>query len=157
MAEAFLPISAAILAAFMVLGAWLDARRRLLPNMLCLSTALAGALILFLEAGWDGLGSASIHAAIALAAGMVFYRLGMVGGGDAKFYAATAVWFPLGAALKLLLSVSIGGALLLVLWHFVKRSGLLADANGKRTGDFAKLPYGVAIAAGAIAARLPFH
>lgn len=139
----------AVFASLMAAGAWLDLTRRLLPNLLCLAVALGGAMAMLLAGGWAMLGSSALHMLLALAGGMALFAGRMIGGGDAKFYAATALWFPLDGAIRFLLAVSLSGALLLIGWAIYR---IFARQRGQ--GDFAKLPYGVAIALGAVAARI---
>ena len=139
------------LLALMAAGAWLDVMQRRLPNWLCLAVVIAGCVATTMLGGLSGLVSAAIHLAIALVAGMGLFRLGMIGGGDAKFYAATASWFGLAEALRLLMSVSILGRFPGMLILFNRLSGVMN--REKAQGDFAKLPYGVAIAAGALVAK----
>src|SRR3546814_2063409 len=56
------------------------------------------------------------HAAIALVVGMVLFGMRIVGGGDAKYYAALALWFRLGEAWRLLAFVSLAGAVFFLAW-----------------------------------------
>ena len=140
-----------LLALLLAIGGWLDAVSRRLPNWLCLATALAGlaagALLHGAAAAFSGLG----HAVLALLVGMVLFRFGLIGGGDAKFYAALACWFPFGRAPLLLTAVCLSGLLLLVVWFTVRRvQG--KKVRGSANDDSAKLPYGIAIALGAMLA-----
>lgn len=91
--------------------------------------------------------SHAMHFALALGAGMVLFALGWFGGGDAKLYAAIAIWFPLGAGLYLLTSVSLAGVAMAAL--FLGRSFFRAgDARGSTSIREGKIAYGLAIAAG---------
>ena len=88
-----------------------------------------------------------MHFAISLAAGMVFFRIGWVGGGDAKLYAAAAIWFAgLNAAL-LIFATGMAG-LLLAIVYVVKR--LTSRTNGSSRRTERRIPYGAAIAGGAL-------
>ena len=142
----------ALLALGALIGAWLDARYRRLPNWLCALTAIAGLAVVYFEAGPTSVAWAGAHAILALIIGMVLFRLGMVGGGDAKFYSACAAWLPLQWGLTLLLSVSLAGLLLVVVWFSIR--GLRRSRNDAEKGKYAQVPYGVAIAVGALAARV---
>lgn len=88
-----------------------------------------------------------VHFALALAAGMGLFAPGWFGGGDAKLYAAVALWFPLGTALYLLVSVTLAGAVmaLMLIGRALVRSGEARQLARTRQG---KVAYGVAIAAG---------
>jgi prepilin peptidase CpaA len=132
-------------------GAGLDYTVRRLPNLLCLITALAGLAASFTLHGASGAGSAALHGLIALVVGMVLFRFGAVGGGDAKFYAGIAMWFALGQAPRLLLAVSLSGLLLFIVWFTVRR--LMGKKVHRRAeNDADRFPYGAAIAAGAVVA-----
>ncbi|QGN54460.1 prepilin peptidase [Novosphingobium sp. Gsoil 351] len=132
-------------------GAWLDLARRQLPNWLCLVTALAGLGAYVASNGGAAIWSPLAHMAIALIGGMGLFRVGWIGGGDAKFYAACAAWFPLRMGLTLLLCVSLAGLLLLLVWFVARRIG--GSAKPKAAAGSALVPYGVAIATGAVAAQ----
>lgn len=134
-------------AALAAAGAYLDIRHRRLPNWLCAALALAAATGLALSAGAGVLPWAVLHAAIALIVGMALFATGVVGGGDAKFYAAAALAVP---------ASPIAGPLTMLGWTSAAGLILLITmATGRRmlgrTGSFIKgweVPYGVAIAAG---------
>lgn len=97
----------------------------------------------FSPADWSHL----LHFAIALSAGMGFFRIGWIGGGDAKLYAAAAIWFAgLNAAL-LIFATGLAG-LLLAVAYIVKRLASRTTERSKRTER--RIPYGVAIAGGAV-------
>lgn len=124
---------------------------RRIPNWLCAVVAIAGLIGAGVTGGLYPLGDHALHMAIALVVGMVLTALGMIGAGDAKFYAACATWFGLGRALSLLFSVSIAGLLLFVAWFAWRRIKRLPIRN--KTGAlFDSLPYGIAIALGAVIA-----
>lgn len=128
---------------------WLDLKSRRIPNWLCLVTAIGGLVIAALFAvHYTDLGSNVLHMFISLCGGLLLFRLGIIGGGDAKFYAATAAWFPLAQAGPLFVSVALCGLVLLVVW-FAARQFLRTRASrtNKATDG---LPYGLAIGAGAM-------
>lgn len=141
-----------VLAACAAVGAWLDMTTRRLPNWLCLVTAGTGLGFMTAENGAVGTGLALAHSAAGLITGMILFRFGMIGGGDAKFYAASAAWFPITSGLSLLLAVSLAGLVIVGGWFGYRQiSGARARNMG---GKFAMVPYGAAIAVGAVAARL---
>ena len=144
----------AVLALFALAAAWSDVRQRRISNLLSLACALAGLAIALWLGGLAGLGWHAAHMVVALVIGMVLFAIKVVGGGDAKFYAAVAAFFPLQQGLALGATIAILGGVLLVvfiIWRRVLRRGTQAK------GNFAKLPYGVAIGAGAVALSLvPF-
>lgn len=150
-----------ILPAAFLVAAFSDVTRYTIPNWLTAGIALAFPLV----ALWAGLPPLVIlvHIGVgifALGLGMMLFALGWLGGGDAKLVAAAALWagptavwvFALAAALA-------GGALTLFLLFFRKLplpGGLASKDWIARLHDHeAGIPYGVALAAGAIYA-LPF-
>jgi len=144
-------VAGIVLAILLVTGACFDILSRRLPNWLCLTTAVAGLCAAAVLHGAGGLGSAALHGAAALIVGMVLFRFGVIGGGDAKFYAAVAVWFAASLAPRLLLSVSLSGLILFLVWFTYRR------LTGRKivraaTDDADRFPYGIAIAAGGLLA-----
>jgi prepilin peptidase CpaA len=94
-------------------------------------------------------------AAAVLAAVFVFFAFGWIGGGDAKLAAATALWFGFAHLLDYLLYASLfGGALTLAIIYY---RGMplppvfvgLSWAERLHRSD-AGVPYGIALAAGAL-------
>ena len=139
-----------LLAAIAATGAYFDLRTRRLPNWLSLAGLIAGLAFGLAVGGWIAAAMALLHALIALIVGAGLFALGGIGGGDAKFYAALAAWFPLQAGLGLLVSVSLTGLLLLIAWLPYRQRLMRADSGVASDSDFRKLPYGVAIAVGAL-------
>lgn len=138
------------LGALALIASWLDISARRLPNWLSLVTLLLGLSLAAADGGLAELGSHLAHAVIALLVGMLLFRFGMVGGGDAKFYAAVASWFGLSGAVGLLLAVSISGLVIFLAW-FVWRRATGKPIRAPSPDSLSdKLPYGIAIAAGAV-------
>ncbi len=149
----FQQLSIAVLGLAGLYAAWSDIRWRRLPNALCLLVAAAGIAATIYTGGITLAAGHLAHAAVALVIGIALFSLGAVGGGDAKFYAATAVWFPLGGGLRLLLWVSLAGLCLFVVWVVWRRlRGIKIKAKAAEDSD--KFPYGIAIAAGSFTAAL---
>lgn len=145
--------AALLLTPFCLAAGWLDLRYRRIPNWLCAATVLAAIPATLWGASPADAGSHALHALAALLVGMVLFRLGMFGGGDAKFYAAIAAWFPLGKAVLLLVTVAMCGLILLIVWFVYRRfRGIpVRKSNGSA---FDGLPYGIAVGTGAVAAIL---
>lgn len=107
--------------------------------------------------GWE---LAALHAGTGLAvlvAGYVFFLLGWLGGGDVKLVAAASVWLgPEGLAAFLTLTVFVGGLLCLAMlaWTVIKIEAELRGSMLHRWAGWLKpkVPYGYAIAAGALLA-----
>lgn len=145
-----LPI--AVFSAAMIFAAVRDLTTMTIPNWLTLPLALA----FFVCAPLIGMPLVEIgrHASVGLAlllVGMGLFGMGWIGGGDAKFVAAAAVWVGWSDALSyLLLATMLGGALtMLILFFrtlplppFLFRQEWLARLHDRKEG----VPYGIALA-----------
>lgn len=103
----------------------------------------------------------ALHLAVgvaALVAGMAMFALRWVGGGDAKLMAAAALWLGLPAVPEFLLAAAMAGGGLAVVVLTMRSAAfrpviLLGPSWVGRLADPAQgIPYGVAIAAGALIA-----
>jgi len=140
----------------MVFAAVWDLTTMTIPNRLTL--ALAVGFVLVLPFAGLSLAQIGLHVAagaLMLAVGMAFFGLGWIGGGDAKLVAATALWIGWSDLLVYLLIASVfGGALTLLLLYFRSlplpqifvRHRWLARLHDQHAG----IPYGLALAAGAL-------
>ena len=158
------PFAAALMAfpALVIAGAIADLTSFRIPNAISLSLAAAfiPAAALGLMSGVDPatLGLNLAAGAAALVIGVAMFALRWIGGGDAKLFAAAALWIGWPAALSFIGATALaGGALALVL--LALRSGYLRPLALQGPAWVARLaepdeaaPYGVAIAAGALAA-----
>jgi len=133
------------LAATLVVAAVIDMRTFTISNRLNAAVA-AGAPVYWLSIAltpWPGM-------AIQLAAGGIVFVLlagafyaGMMGGGDVKLASALALWFSPAGTVKFLVLMSIAGGVLTV--------GILAWHRTQEREGRPEIPYGVAIAFGALA------
>ncbi len=139
-----------ILAALVAVAGWTDIRQRRIRNWTSAATLAAGLVAVFLTAGAVALGWAAAHFVVALVVGMALTALGVVGAGDAKFYAGLAAWLPIQAGLYLLVSVALAGLVLLALFLVMRRGRI--RKKDQAVSDFDKLPYGVAIGVGGLIA-----
>jgi prepilin peptidase CpaA len=124
-----------------------------------LSLALAGGFFLLMIVTGMSLHAAGMHVAaavIVLVVAFVFFSQGWIGGGDAKLAAATALWFGFDYLLDYLIYASLfGGALTLAIIQFRKiplpamlaRQGWILRLHETDAG----IPYGIALAAAALA------
>jgi prepilin peptidase CpaA len=148
--------------ALVILGGVKDLVSYRIPNWISLALiagflAAAGAS-LAAGASPTALGLNLAVGAAGLVAGVVMFALGWIGGGDAKLFAAAALWvgWP-GAATFLAITGLAGGGLALLLLSL--RSPIMRPLVTAGPAWFARLsepgesvPYGVAIAIGALAA-----
>ena len=140
-------------------GALKDLTSFTIPN--AISLVLAGAFPLAALALGLPLGAVGASVAVgvgALVMGMAMFAAGWIGGGDAKLFAAAALWLGLPGALSYLLFTGVaGGALavgLLALRSPPVRAAMPAGPAWlvRLAAPGESVPYGVAIALGALAA-----
>ena len=132
------------LAIALLIAAFTDMRRRQIDNWLNAAIAL-GAPLFWWSSGlslWPDVAAqlGVALAAFALLAGL--FALKMMGGGDVKLLTVLALWVSPQHFLQLLLIMAIAGGVLTVLmllWH-----------TARRQKDKIAIPYGVAIAFGAL-------
>lgn len=106
--------------------------------------------------------SIAMHAAAGFAAltlGIALFAKGWIGGGDAKLYAAICLWLGFGAMAEYTMAASLAGGVLTVMLLLLRRVPVAAFVPAPwlvRLADpEAGVPYGVALAAGAVAV-LPY-
>ena len=148
----------AVLPVIAVLAAVRDLTTMTIPNwmsLVLLAAFVPAALTTGLE--WRDLG---IHLGIGLAAlavGMGLFALRVIGGGDAKLMAALALWMGPDAVLIFVLWTAVAGglfslALILSRARFSAFAPSLPRWAGRLLAPGGDIPYGVAIAAGALLA-----
>jgi prepilin peptidase CpaA len=155
-------LQAALLIVFpllVIVAALTDLTSFTIPNRIS-ALLLLGFLpaALALSRSWGEIGLDAAVFAAALLAGMAMFAAGWIGGGDAKLLAAVSLWLGLGAMpLFLIVTALTGGALAVLLMN--ARSPWAQPYLGGAPGWLARLatpgadvPYGVAIATGALAA-----
>jgi prepilin peptidase CpaA len=149
---------AAMFPALVVLAGVRDAATMRIPNWLNLAAAAAflpAALAAHLS--WPLLGLALAFGAGGLVIGMTMFALNWIGGGDAKLFAACGLWLAGASAVPFLLWTALAGGALAMGLLFARRltaswpvpgpawlQRLLTEGEG--------VPYGVAIAVGALMA-----
>lgn len=140
---------AAVFVLFALTGAGYDIMTRRIPNWLNAAFLVAGLVLVTALSGWEvglsGLG----HFVGALIVAMIIFAMKMWGGGDAKFYAASAAWFPVTEALGLFVSIAISGLIVAIAWLIIFKVSGRKVAKGEKV-----MPYGVAIAMGGILTML---
>lgn len=134
-----------LLAIILVVAAAIDVRTFTISNRLNAAVALLAPLYwwssqipLWPDALVHVAAAAGVFALLALA-----FSAGMMGGGDVKLAAALALWFTPALTVRFLVFMSVAGGVLTLLVLAVHRF------RGKQGRP--EIPYGVAIAAGALA------
>jgi prepilin peptidase CpaA len=154
-----------VFTAILVVAAIGDLRSRRIQNGLVAILALLG--IAFSVARLpvvQGLTQAGGGLLVGLACWLPFYVLGWLGAGDVKLYAAAGTWLGPSRAVEGALVGALFGALLSIIW-MVKSHGMkgtvqtlgiavgtpeMLSPSASGQGKRSTLPYGVAIAAGAL-------
>jgi prepilin peptidase CpaA len=148
-----------------VVAALGDVRARRIPNRLNLVLALLGLAVAVVTHELAGLQTAALALGTGLLIWFPVYALGWVGAGDAKFVAAAATWLTPWAAVRASVLGAVLGAVLAVIWmvrvrglafsmtrlaHAAQNPKLLREPLPVHGRD-ARIPYGVALAAGLLA------
>lgn len=156
--DAAILIALGVMPALVIVGGLHDLLTMKIPNWI--SVALV--LLFFPVALLAGLGptALAIHVGIGLAAlfaGMGMFALRWIGGGDAKLMAATCLWLGLsGSGMFLLWTGVVGGAFCLLLMmarqHLQMVTPYAPGWASRLLEPKGDIPYGVAIAIGALLA-----
>jgi prepilin peptidase CpaA len=153
-----------VFTALLVMAAAGDVRTRRIPNRLVVTIGLLGlvystAMHPVVPGATRGFGGI----AVGLGCWLPFYALSWVGAGDVKLFASAGAWLGPMGALEGAIVASLAGAVLAVAWmvrsrgmkEAVETLGLAAGSPsmlspGDKRSRRSKLPYGIAIAFGAI-------
>jgi len=144
-----------IFASTMLMAAFKDATTMTIPNWISLAL-IAGFFIVmpFVWPGWEAFGTHILVGLSFFLAGFAMFAFGWLGGGDAKLMAATALWWQWpDAVIYVLYTTVIGFFLALVLMigrKFIPVRILTAPWAYKMFKDEKKMPYGLALASGAL-------
>ena len=141
-----------IVTALLVAGAVEDLWRLRISNLISLGV-LATAVVAMVLAGFETiLWQNLLVFALILLIGTLLFSFGFFGGGDVKLFAACGLWFSLAGAITLVWAIFLAGgavALLILCFRRVRGKKRGTGRQGKSAAA-ASIPYGVAIAAGAI-------
>jgi len=139
----------------MAMAAFKDATTMTIPNWISL-VVIAG-FFLVTPFVWQGFPILGEHLLVGLAffvAGFAFFAFGWLGGGDAKLMAATALWWQWADALNYIVYTTLIGAalglFLLIGRKYVPVSILTSSWAYQLFKEEKKMPYGLALAAGAL-------
>lgn len=157
------------LAVAVVAAAWTDLRWRRIPNRITVAALLAGAG-LAAAVGPGALLSGSLAAGLTFAVGLALFAAGVLGGGDVKLATAAAMFLGLERLPEAVMLAALAGGVLavteavrrgilipvlldsrdvVVSWVTAGRSG---QAHSLSSAGRVSVPYGVAIALGAVGA-----
>lgn len=141
-----------------IVAAMRDVTSFTIPNWISLAAAA-----LFVPAAWvvgytpAAFGACALVGFLALLAGMGMFALGWIGGGDAKLFAACALWLGWPAVMPFVFWTALagGGLAVMLLWSRRLAQPVVAGAPawlGRLMTPGGDVPYGLAIAAGALIA-----
>ena len=148
----FTELLLALLAVILIVAAVIDVRTFTISNGLNATVALMAPLY------WWSIGlpmwpDAAMQVGVALGVfgllALTFY-MGMMGGGDVKLAAAIALWFKPVTTLKFLVIMSIAGGVLTLIVLLIHKNRGKAPSEGDASAVKPEVPYGVAIAVGAL-------
>ncbi len=151
----FASVLLTVVGAFIILAAVHDATTLTIPNWL--SLVLTGLFPVAAIAGGLAVGDAGWHLAVgfgALCAGMGLFAFQLIGGGDAKFFAAVSLYMGLSSVGDYLVTVVVAGgvlAMVLLVARSAARYGVPMDWFLRFTRGGSVIPYGIAIAFGGLA------
>lgn len=135
-----------------------DATTYIIPNRISIILALSfPPVALMLGVAPLAIGVCLLVGLGALCAGVAMFALNWIGGGDAKLFAASALWLGLPALVPFLAWTAIAGGALATLLLLARKSPLANLVRGpfwvgRLLEPKADVPYGVAIAVGALVA-----
>ena len=151
-------IPATLFPAAVIVAAMRDVTSFTIPNWISFAAILAffpAALIARMPLG--ALEVSAVVGVLALTIGILMFSLGWIGGGDAKLFAACAFWLGWPAILPFIIWTSLaGGVLALALLWSRKLAATIPSFGppwfGRLMQTGGDVPYGLAIAAGALIA-----
>ena len=139
------------LAALLVAAAIEDAVRMKISNVLSLAVLVAAIVAMAVGGIEIALWQNALVFAVLLAGGTLLFGAGKMGGGDVKLMAAVGLWCSLKTAVTLLPTVFITGGLLALI--ILAARTIVSKGAGVRVAVMkpgSGIPYGIAIAAGAL-------
>jgi prepilin peptidase CpaA len=141
-----------LLAVALIYAAIVDVRTFTISNGLNAAVALAAPLYWWsigLPLWPDAAIQVAVAAAVFVALAVTFY-MGMMGGGDVKLAAALALWFKPITTVKFLVIMSLAGGLLTLIVLLIHKKRGKPPVDGDSEPARPEVPYGVAIAVGAL-------
>jgi prepilin peptidase CpaA len=160
-------LDGAVIAA--LLGAWFDVTSARIPNRLTYPAMLAALILRFGFLGWHGLREGLVGLVLCGGAFFLLFVVHAMGGGDVKLMAAVGAWVGYrNSGIALIVCALAGGLIALGYVIFLKRyrttfsniislvrfhasSGLRQNPKlNLSSANAVRMPYGVAIAAGAV-------
>ncbi|MCK0153405.1 prepilin peptidase [Alcanivorax sp. S6407] len=147
-----------------------DCRERRIPNALIASGLLLAVSAVLYDGGVSSLANALLGGLVAFLAGLFFWLIGWLGAGDVKLIGVFGILIGLPEAGAFLINVGLTGAVLaltFLIWKggartswqklnymLVSKEYQLAAESSGENGQQLRLPYAIAVVAGAFATML---
>ena len=144
--------------AMVIVAAMRDVTTFTIPNWISFAGILAFfPVALLVQAPLGVIEGSTIAGVAALAVGVLMFSLGWIGGGDAKLFAACAFWMGWPAVMPFIIWTSLAGGVLAVSLMVSRKmaagyAGFGPAWFGRLMQEGGEVPYGLAIAAGALIA-----
>lgn len=164
-------LDGAVIAA--LLGAWMDVTSRRIPNRLTYPAIVAALVVRLAFFGWHGLREGLLGLLICGGIFLLLFVVHAMGGGDVKLMAAVGAWVGYHHALVALIVCALAGGVIALGYVIVLKryrttltnvgsvvkfhatSGLRQNPRlNLSTANAVRMPYGLAIAAGAVGTLL---
>jgi prepilin peptidase CpaA len=143
-------VVAALFTAALVWGAVTDMQVRKIRNVTVLAV-IALFLPWALVGGWPAAVSGLEAGGLALVVGVALYAFGVVGAGDAKFFAAVSLFAGMGGMLELTMLTALAGGVLALITVASRPREVMVMVAMKGKSNFGRgIPYGVAISVGGV-------
>lgn len=136
----------------MVAAAVEDAARLRISNITCLAVLATAIAAAFIEGPSPDLWQNVVVLVVMLALGTAAFSAGWLGGGDVKLLAAAGLWFDLRSGLWFVVATFLSGGLVAI--AYLASRPLRPRAPSMKNS---RIPYGIAIAVGALAMILLDH
>ncbi len=145
----------AIFAVTMIAAAYNDATTMKIPNWISLALIVGFCLVQpFIFQSWAVLGTHFTVSGLFFLVGFAMFAFGWLGGGDAKLMAATALWWQWSDAAMYISYTTLTGAALAILLllgrKFLPVSIFTSQIPLAMFKEEKNMPYGIALAAGAL-------
>lgn len=128
------------LAIALLISIYTDIKYRLILNKITLAIALTAPLYWYAtdDIGLTAIGLHLVTGLLAFLFFLIWFLLGMMGGGDVKLFAALALWFHWTEVVPMIFYAAILGGIVTVIFAFIHTL--------KQQDGLIRIPYGVAIA-----------
>jgi prepilin peptidase CpaA len=126
-----------------------DAVRLRISNLTCLAVIILALIAMAIHGFPPALWQNAVVFLLILVVGTAAFAARMLGGGDVKLLAALGLWMNFAGAVWLIAAVFLAGGVLAILFILTRPIRRRVSGSTEKSGS-ARIPYGLAIAAGAL-------